>query len=62
MSRNPTTRRFYTIDEVAGILNVHPRTVRRYIDCGDLKSHKMGRSVRISDDDLRAYTALRRRA
>ena len=62
MSRKPTTPRFHTIAETAEILRVSQRTVRRYIDSGNLKSHNWGRSVRISDDDLRAYTALRRRA
>jgi excisionase family DNA binding protein len=61
MTRKPSTPCFYTISDVADILNVHPRTIVRHIDCGDLKAHKFGDSVRISDDDFQTYMALNRR-
>ncbi len=44
--------KFYTIRSVADALEVHERTVRRWIKKGDLKAHYMGAAVRISDTDL----------
>ena len=47
--------RFYTIAEVADLLVVSTRTVRRWIARGELLAHKFGRQVRISEIDLRAF-------
>ena len=47
--------RFYTIAEVANLLAVSQRSVRRWIANGELLAHHLGRSVRISDADLRAF-------
>jgi excisionase family DNA binding protein len=41
-----------TIAYAAERLNVSPRTVRRLIDAGELRIIRIGRSVRIDDDDL----------
>jgi len=46
-----------SVADVADLLGVHPRTVRRLIAAGDLAAHRIGRSVRISDGDLRSYLA-----
>ena len=43
----------YTIDNVAKILNVHPRTVRRYIERGELKAERIGGSFRITEHALK---------
>ena len=51
---------FYTIAEVAELLAVTTRTIRRWIKAGDLVAHRMGGVVRIADDDLRAFLALHR--
>jgi excisionase family DNA binding protein len=48
------------IDEVAGLLNVSPRTVRRLIESGALPVHRFGRLVRITDGDLAILLAARR--
>jgi excisionase family DNA binding protein len=55
-----TLRKFYTIEEVVESLDVSPRTVSRWIASGELIAHRFGRSVRIADDDLRAFLAQRR--
>lgn len=47
--------RFYTIEEVAGLLKVHDRTVRRLIDGEKLKAVKIGTTWRISESDLNDY-------
>jgi excisionase family DNA binding protein len=49
-----------TIDETAELLAVSRRTVRRLIDSGALPVHRLGRSVRISDDDIAALLAATR--
>jgi excisionase family DNA binding protein len=42
-----------TIDQVAAIRQVHPKTVRRWIANGELKAYRIGkRSVRIKPTDL----------
>jgi excisionase family DNA binding protein len=48
------------MQEVADSLDVSPRTVSRWIASGELIAHRFGRSVRIADDDLRAFLARRR--
>jgi excisionase family DNA binding protein len=48
---------FYTVAEVADLLVVSTRSVRRWIADGDLPTHRFGRQVRISEADLRAFVA-----
>ena len=52
----PVTR-FRTIAETAEILNVSQRTVRRLIQSGELRAHRIRGLVRISDADIAAYLA-----
>ena len=55
--------KFFTIAEVAERLCVATRTVRRWVEAGDLAVHRGIREmVRIADDDLRAFLALHRKA
>ena len=54
MSSKPATR-FYTVAQVADLLAVSSRTVRRWVAAGDLPAHRFGRRVRISESDLRAF-------
>ena len=42
----------HTVDEVAKMLTVHPRTIRRYIDKGLLRAERVGGSWRISQEAL----------
>jgi excisionase family DNA binding protein len=53
---------FFTIADVAERLNVSGRTVRRWIEAGDLVVHRVGGIVRIAEGDLRAFLALHREA
>jgi excisionase family DNA binding protein len=32
----------YTVEEIAGLLHVHPETVRKWIKNGDLKAIRLG--------------------
>ena len=44
-----------TVDEVAEALGVHRRTVRRWIERGDLPAHRVGpRLLRVRVEDLEA--------
>lgn len=47
---------FYTINQAAMVLKIHPLTVRRYIKEGKLKAYRAGGNIRISVNDLRAFT------
>jgi excisionase family DNA binding protein len=51
---------FFTIADVAESLRVATRTVRRWIEAGDLVAHRVGSVVRIAEGDLRAFLALHR--
>lgn len=46
---------FYTINQVAIILKVHPLTVRRYIRESKLKAVRAGGNVRVALNDLREF-------
>ncbi len=56
MTTNATLRpRLHTLQEAAAILKLCTRTVRRMIEAGDLKALRVGRSIRIKDEDLELY-------
>lgn len=48
---------FYTINQAAISLKVHPLTIRRYIRKGALKAYKAGGNIRIAVNDLRSFTS-----
>jgi excisionase family DNA binding protein len=52
----------FSIPEVAACLKVDPKTVRRWIDRGELPVHRLGRQIRISEPDLMAFVRARREA
>jgi excisionase family DNA binding protein len=54
--------KFYTIEEVAKMLALSPRTIRRAIDHGRLIAHRFGGAVRIAERDLLAFIAINREA
>jgi excisionase family DNA binding protein len=58
--QKPKYRPFWTIQDLAKDLDVSERTVHRWICMGDLIVHRFGRSVRISDNDRRAFLAAHR--
>ena len=58
---SPDRRRFLSVSHVADQLDVSTKTVRRWITSGQLHVHRFGRRLRIADDDLAAFVALRRR-
>jgi excisionase family DNA binding protein len=50
----------HDVGAVAERLDVSARTVRRLIAAGELPVHRIGRSVRVSADDLARFLAARR--
>ncbi len=48
-------KEFYTVEEVGEILNLHEKTVRRFLREGKIGGRKIGRSWMISLDELKEY-------
>lgn len=48
--------KYYTPDEIAELLQMHPKTIRRYIREGKLKATKIGKGWRVSGHDLTVFT------
>ena len=46
---------FYTVEKVADLLKVDPRTIRTAIHSGKLKAARVGRHFRISERELEKY-------
>lgn len=47
--------KLYTVDDVAGMLRVSPRTVYRYLRCGELGGSRIGGVWRFREDDVRRF-------
>ena len=47
--------KFYTVPEVAEVLQVTPQTVRAYIKQGRLKSQRIGRPILITENNLKEF-------
>lgn len=47
--------KYYTVIKAAQLLNMHPKTIRRYIKEGKLKANKIGKSWLIRGHDLSTF-------
>lgn len=47
----------FSLAEIADLIGVSVSTVRRRIDEGALRVHRIGRARRVSEQDLRAFLA-----
>lgn len=47
--------KFYTVDQVAEILRMHHKTIRKFIREGKLSANKVGKQWRISGHDLSIF-------
>jgi excisionase family DNA binding protein len=54
--------RFLTVQQTAEALDVATKTVRRWITTGELRVHRLGRSIRIAEPDLLAFLKRKRDA
>ena len=52
----------YTADEIAGLLNLHVKTIRRYVRDGRLKARRIGKEYRIARADLDDFAGATRSA
>jgi excisionase family DNA binding protein len=59
MSSKPVSR-FFTVNQIAELLLVSTRSVRRWIARGELLAHKFSRQVRVSEMDLRTFLEVHR--
>lgn len=50
------SEKYYTVDEIAEVLKIHPKTIQRYIREGKLNANKVGKSWRVSGHDLSVFT------
>lgn len=48
--------RYYSVDQIAEMLSMHPKTIQRYIREGKLKANKVGKSWRVAGHDLSIFT------
>lgn len=47
--------KFYSVVDVAKILELHPKTVLRFVREGRIKARKIGRSWKVTGEELKAY-------
>ena len=55
MSAPDPPPRLLSVAAVAGRLQVSTKTVRRWVEAGKLRIHRLGRCVRISEADLQEF-------
>jgi excisionase family DNA binding protein len=48
--------KFYAVEQIAELLQLHPKTVQRYIREGKLRAQKIGKSWRVSGHALSLFT------
>ncbi len=48
--------KFYAVEQIAEMLQLHPKTVQRYIREGKLRAQKLGKAWRVSGHDLSLFT------
>lgn len=49
------TERYYTVDKISEMLDIHPKTIQRYIREGKLLASKVGKAWRITGHDLSVF-------
>ncbi len=47
--------KWFTVEQAADMLRLHPKTLRRYISEGKLRANKVGKQYRISGHDLSIF-------
>jgi len=47
---------YFTVEQIAELLQMHPKTVQRYIREGRLRAVKVGKAWRVSGHDLSVFT------
>ena len=52
VTTNELNRLFYSVDEAAEILSLHPNTIRTRVKAGDIEAYQIGRVWRIPKEVL----------
>jgi excisionase family DNA binding protein len=52
--------KFFTLHQIAELLQMNEQTIRRYVREGKLKAAQFGREYRVREDDLNAFYESRR--
>ncbi len=47
--------KYYTVEQISELLDIHPKTIQRYIREGKLRANKIGKSWRITGHDLSIF-------
>ena len=47
---------YYSVEQISKLLDIHPKTIQRYIREGKLRAHKIGKAWRVSGHDLSLFT------
>ncbi len=47
---------YYTVEQISSMLDMHPKTIQRYIREGRLRAVKIGKAWRVTGHDLSAFT------
>ena len=53
----PSLTAMRSVAETAKLLGVSEKTIRRQVDAGVLRCHRVGRQLRFTEDNLRNYLA-----
>ena len=56
----PRLSQLRTVKDVAAVLELSEKTVRRLVDRRELVAHRVGRAVRVSEEDLDVFLSRRR--
>ncbi|UWG96562.1 helix-turn-helix domain-containing protein [Dehalobacter sp. DCM] len=49
------TKDYYTVEQISDMLDIHPKTIQRYIREGRLRATKIGKSWRVTGHDLSIF-------
>ncbi|GLC81324.1 helix-turn-helix domain-containing protein [Lacrimispora brassicae] len=47
--------KYYSVDQISEMLNIHPKTIQRYIREGKLRAGKIGKGWRVTGHDLSVF-------
>ena len=46
---------YYSVEQISDMLDIHPKTIQRYIREGRLRATKIGKSWRVTGHDLSVF-------
>ena len=59
---SPPGEVLFTLQEIARKAKISIKTVRRLVDAGELKTHRIGAQIRVSEGDWQAFLARSRQS